>query len=406
VKGTYDVIGAGEGIAGLFASVLLAARGLSCLWVDASPQRPGTTLPEDTPLLLTEAFYQEILVPVLSRVDKRLAGTLDVEHGLSADWVEAEDLAHERSCRAGTTPAAAGRGVSGYVPLLRRSLTRPGRYLRRLGGRHATRDVRGQDPCAASSPPGTGLAGRYRGEVSALGMCALAHGAVKTALESCLARARGRLVRSPGAAILTRDGAVLGMPLEDVVHVGHSYLTEDPPGETPHHGFYLYGRCRAPLDMLPPGMGDLLVIPPPVEMRSPLVLKVNRHTPDPSISIFTRAHAEEGLASFTEAVSWASGMVVKRVSRVLPFLAAAMQTFEAVNPLQGGTVRPWFRFSDDVRPPSLFGARRYISPLERMYALDRDKYACLGDDGDFFWGICIANAVLRDLGRSDLITAG
>jgi hypothetical protein len=79
-------------------------------------------------------------------------------------------------------------------------------------------------------------------------------------------------------------------------------------------------------------------------------------------------------------------MVVKRVSRVLPFLAAAMQTFEAVNPLQGGTVRPWFRFSDDVHPPSLFGARRYISPLERMYALDRDKYACLGDDGDFFWG--------------------
>ncbi len=78
MKGTYDVIGAGEGIAGLFASVLLAARGLSCLWVDASPQRPGTTLPEDTPLLLTEAFYQEILVPVLSRVDKRLAGTLDV----------------------------------------------------------------------------------------------------------------------------------------------------------------------------------------------------------------------------------------------------------------------------------------------------------------------------------------
>ena len=105
-----------------------------------------------------------------------------------------------------------------------------------------------------------------------------------------------------------------------------------------------------------------------------------------------------------EIFSWASGMVFKLLNRILSSIEGTIQSFEAVNPISNNTIRPYFRFSETVQTPSLFTRRRYINPQERLYACDRDKYSCLGADGEFFWGVCIANAILRDLGRSDLIT--
>jgi len=98
------------------------------------------------------------------------------------------------------------------------------------------------------------------------------------------------------------------------------------------------------------------------------------------------------------------GMITKRLSRLMPFLSVPLQSFEVVNPMGNDMIRPWFRFSEDVNPPSLFHWRRYITPIERIYACDRDKYACLGNEGDFFRGVCIANAMLKEMGRSDLVT--
>ena len=105
-----------------------------------------------------------------------------------------------------------------------------------------------------------------------------------------------------------------------------------------------------------------------------------------------------------EIFSWASGMVFKLLNRIFSSIEGTIQSFEAVNPISNNTIRPYFRFSETVQAPSLFTRRRYINPQERLYACDRDKYSCLGADGEFFWGVCIANAILRDLGRSDLIT--
>jgi hypothetical protein len=147
------------------------------------------------------------------------------------------------------------------------------------------------------------------------------------------------------------------------------------------------------------------VISPPQDLKFPIIAKVSRNPHSPKISIQTRVVVEQGLTSFTETVSWASGMVSKGLSRLMPFLSGPLQAFETVNPMGDDGIRPWFRFSLDVKPPSLFGWRRYICPLERTYACDRDKYACLGNEGELFWGICIANAVVKEFGRSDLVVA-
>jgi hypothetical protein len=156
--------------------------------------------------------------------------------------------------------------------------------------------------------------------------------------------------------------------------------------------------------MIPKGVGDLMVISPPEDLKYPILLKVNRNPHNPTLTVQTKITLEPGLSSLTEIISWASGMITKRLSQIMPFLSVPLQSLEVVNPLLHESIRPWFHFSENVRPPSLFGWRRYINPIERIYACDRDKYACLGNEGDFFWGICIANAVLKKFGRSELIT--
>jgi hypothetical protein len=200
---------------------------------------------------------------------------------------------------------------------------------------------------------------------------------------------------------------VVGFRLDDSVHAGERYLAEDTAGEGERHdrGFHLYGQCRLAPNMKPFDNEELLVVAPPPELEYPIAVKTAREADAPAVSIYTRVISDPGLTSSTETVSWASGMVVKRLSRVLPSLAQALQTFETVDPLEGRGVRPWFGFTRDIHAPSLFGVKRYIRPLKKLFAIDRDKYACLGDDGEFFWGICIANAILKDLGRSDLFTS-
>jgi hypothetical protein len=399
VKKTFDVIGYGEGISGLFVCVLLASKGMKCLWVDTAQQKPGSMLWADTPYILTETFFRELLEPVLSRIDQHMKNSLESEHGHIMQFMGWTD-AGQTQCDHSRVQKFKGK----YLHLLKKSLSKPRLYLKELRSSAAAsgkwEDVIG----SALSIPEAGRLAQMKAYVSTLGMSSIELGKIKAAFIAYLKRSMGEYTEDPGAVLVMSGKEVLGLKLNEGIYKGNYYLTEDAAGQGPCHGFYYYGQCRARLGMIPKGVGDLMVISPPEDLKYPIILKVNRNPHSPTLTIQTKITLEPGLSSLTEIISWASGMIAKRLSQVMPFLSVPLQALEVVNPLSNETIRPWFHFSEDLRPPSLFGWRHYITPIERIYACDRDKYACLGNEGDFFWGICIANAVLKKAGRSDLIT--
>jgi hypothetical protein len=404
VKATYDVIGSGEGISGLFVCVLLANKGMRCLWVDTAQQKPGSMLWADTPFILTETFFQNLLEPVLNRINQRMKNSLEIEQGLIMQSAGSPDFLATDSGRTQLDHSRVQKFNDKYLALLKKSLTRPRLYLRELRSNTPKHGKWEDNIGQALSTPDAGRMAQMRAYVSILGMCSIEFGKIKAAFKAYLKRSMGEYREEPGAELVISGKEVLGLKLGEGIYKGGCYLTENSHEQGPCRGFYLYGQCRARLGMIPEGLGDLMVIPPPEDLKYPLILKVNRNPHHPTLNVQTKITHEPGLTSFTESISWASGMITKRLSRTMPFLSGPLQAFEVVNPLSHEAIRPWFRFSENVRPPSLFGWRRYITPIERLYACDRGKFACLGNEGDFFWGICIANAVLKELGRSDLIT--
>jgi hypothetical protein len=404
VKKHYDVIGSGEGLAGLVACSLLSYRKLRCLWVDTTPGTPGRALWPDTPLLLTDVFFQGVLAPVCSRIDPRMVARLNVQRRIPIRLADASDGPRAFPPGQEVMPHASRSLCEHYLSLLRTSLVRPGRYLRRLG-RAADHEPWELALASVLGGTGGGRISRWKAHAAAMGMSVVAAGRVRDVLKAWMATNRSECVMSTDAQILMHGRDVVGFRLEDSVHAAQCYLAEDMPCERHDTGFHLYGQCRPAPGMKPLDNEELLIVTPPPELKYPIAVKADRDSDAPAVSIYTRVISDPGLTSSTETVSWASGMVAKRLSRVLPSLAHALQTFEVVDPLKEGAVRPWFGFARDIHAPSLFGVRRYIRPQEKLFAIDRDKYACLGDDGDFFWGICIANAILKDLGRSDLFTS-
>jgi hypothetical protein len=404
VKRTYGVIGSGDGISGLFACVLLASKGMKCLWVDTAQQKPGSMLWADTPFILTETFFRNLLEPVLSRIDRHMKNSLETQEGLIMQFMGLDEALPTDPGQIKRDHARIQKLNGKYLALLKKSLSKPQLYLRELRSSTATsgkwEDVIG----SALSTPEAGRIAQMKAYVSTLGMSAMELGKIKAAFKAFLQKNMGEYREDPGAELVMSGKEVLGLRLNEGIYKGDCYLTEDAAGQGPYHGFYFYGQCRARLGMIPKGVGDLLVISPPEDLKYPVLIKINRDPHNPTLTVQTKINLEPGLTSFTEIISWASGMITKRLSRIMPFLSGPLQAFEVVNPLSYETIRPWFRFSEDVKPPSLFGWRHYITPIEGIYACDRDKYACLGNEGDFFWGICIANTVLKKVGRSDLIT--
>jgi hypothetical protein len=404
VKRTYDVIGSGDGISGFFVCVLLASKGMKCLWVDTAQQKPESMLWADTPLILTETFFRNLLEPVLNKIDRHMKNSLEPEQGLIMQFMGSTDAPTADDGQTQRDHSRVQKLNGKYLALLKKSLSKPQLYLRELRSSTVTsgkwEDVIG----SALSTPEAGRMAQMKAYVSTLGMSAMELGKIKAAFKAYLQRNMGEYREDPGAELVMSEKEVLGLKLNEGIYKADCYLTEDPPGQGPCHGFYFYGQCRARLGMIPEGLGDLIVISAPEDLKYPIILKVNRNPHNPTLTVQTKIPLEPGLTSFTEIISWASGMITKRLSRIMPFLSGYLQAFEVVNPLSHDTIRPWFSFSEDVRPPSLFNWRRYITPIERIYACDRDKYACLGNEGDFFWGICIANTVLKKVGRSDLIT--
>ncbi len=333
-----------------------------------------------------------------------MKNTLKTERGLVMKLIGSTDALTTDSGQTQRDYSRVQKLNDKYLTLLKKSLPKPRLYLRELRSSAVTYGKWEGVIGSALSTPEAGRMAQMKAYVSTLGMSAMELGKIKEAFKAYLYRSMGEYREDPSAELVMNKKEVLGLKLNEGIYRGDCYLTEDPPGQGPYHGFYFYGQCKARLGMIPKGVEDLLVISPPEDLKYPIIIKVNRNPHNPTLTVQTKITLEPGLTSFTEIISWASGMITKRLSRIMPFLSGPLHAFEVVNPLSHETIRPWFRFSEAVNPPSLFHWRRYITPIERIYACDRDKYACLGNEGDFFWGICIANAVLKEAGRSDLIT--
>ncbi len=164
-----------------------------------------------------------------------------------------------------------------------------------------------------------------------------------------------------------------------------------------------YGKCELGKEVIPVGMGDLLVVSPSKDMDYPIVLGVKRGSPTTMITVATKIRVDSTLTSLMEQFSWASGMIMKRLKQVIPFMDDFLVNFDAVEPYDNNTIRPWFGFKENIRSPWFFSDRRYIKQVERVYLCDRTRFSWLDVEGEILWGICVANAILNELNRSDLI---
>jgi hypothetical protein len=405
MRRTYDVIGSGEGISGLLACALLASKGLKCLFIDTSPQKQGTMLWPDMPMLVTQSFFQGIMKPVLLSLEPLATRSLNSQHVQLKQWSDTEELLPIDPVKSSLSLNHEAGLCMEYLSFLLKSMTKPQRLWRELTRRAPEASAWHTAVMSGLSMTGAGRVSYLHSLASILGVCTVDHGRIKDILGSHIARENGDYLKDSNVEFITAEEETLGLNVNGTVYKAHHYLTEDIPDSTPYDGFFLYGRCEAKGKDVAPRLGDqIIVILPPEDLDFPIVLRVLQGTPRTKIMIFTRIWCDNSLISLMEIFSWASGMVFKHLTRVVSSMGGSILGFEAVNPVSNDTIRPYFRFSEVVHAPSLFTRRHYITPQERMYACDRDKYSCLGADGEFFWGVCIANAVLRDLRRSDLIT--
>ena len=140
MKRTYDVIASGEGISGLFACALLTSKGLTCLWVDNSPNIPNAELLADTPLLITETFSRGLLEPILSKIDKRLMKSIEPEHGLVLQLMDSFEAITREPGITDSTRTRVKKSNETYLSLIKKSSTKPQRYLRHLRSRAVTHE--------------------------------------------------------------------------------------------------------------------------------------------------------------------------------------------------------------------------------------------------------------------------
>jgi hypothetical protein len=136
-----------------------------------------------------------------------------------------------------------------------------------------------------------------------------------------------------------------------------------------------------------------------------MVLLVDRKGDKGIVTVTTKVPADNVLTSRTELLSWAMGMIFKRLKQVIPYLKDYLIGFDVIDPFTDNSTRPWFRYADEVRVPWYVSAKRYMKQGNNVFTCNSMQYGWLDMEGEVLWGICMANAILMDLNRSDLITS-
>ncbi|MGC9325541.1 MAG: hypothetical protein ACP5G0_12435 [Desulfomonilia bacterium] len=403
MKRSYDVVGYGEGISGLFACLLLASKGFSCLWVDCSRKTDGISDKRGIALPVSMAFFSEVIRQILSSVAPLLPDTLRpapvriVQSIIPGVRVNVR----EKEFPGGETSLNTLRDT--YLKTLSHAMLRPSRLLR-----FSQRSVLSMNPWEQNLAKGLSRTGtlnylsylRYACACTGMGM--LEYETVKEVFTSYLEEMRGEYAEAQDVELIHGEHDIAGIRIDETTIKARYYVTEADPFTSRCDGFLLYGKIHVQEHVLPVGMGDLLVISPPEELVHPLLLCVSRGSPQSVLRVSTKVPRDEGLTSLVELTSWASGMVMKRIRQIIPFLDGFMDHADFLSISKDQDIRPWFRYAEEEYPPSFFSRRRYISPIENLYLCDRMKCASLDGEGELFWGVSIANAILKDLNRSDL----
>lgn len=401
---TWDVIGAGDGISGLVASALLAGKGFSCLWADTSGREEGRSVQENVSSLITRGFWEQGLKYILGSLDTSIIEVLrprriqlmqSLMPGERLD-VHAEDLYKNSTLLK--------RMQKKYLSLLGRAMSRPMALARTQFSMVPRLEPWEKNIITGLSRTGNMDYRSYLRYMSSLtGMYGFDYGEIKEVLGSYLASTKGDYVFAASAKYLYQGGDITGVNLDGKILKARYYLNENPVESSTPDGFMFYGKCELGKEVIPVGMGDLLVVSPSKDMDYPIVLGVKRGSPTTMITVATKIRVDSTLTSLMEQFSWASGMIMKRLKQVIPFMDDFLVNFDAVEPYDNNTIRPWFGFKENIRSPWFFSDRRYIKQVEKVYLCDRTRFSWLDVEGEILWGICVANAILNELNRSDLI---
>ncbi|MBN2299184.1 MAG: hypothetical protein JXM72_11345 [Deltaproteobacteria bacterium] len=407
MKRTYDVIGSGEGLSGLVACALLAGKGFSCLWVDTSAKEESGHVQNNIPSLITRGFWEQGVKPILGSLDTSIIEDLQPRKVLLMQSIlpgkrvniQPEYLYNDKDL---LFPRKIQKK---YLSVLGKSMIKP------MSLAHAPLGlIPGMEPweklfCSGLSRTGSiNYISYLRYMSSIMGMYTLDYGKMKDVLGSYVERAKGDYVYAGNADYLYQGKEIKGINIQNTTLAARYYLTEKNGSRTPSDGFMFFGKCELDNEVMPVGMGDLLIVSPGSDMEYPIVLSIERGSQTAMITIVTKVRVDNTLTSFTEQFSWASCMIMKRLKQIIPFMDEFLVSYDAVDPFVNNTIRPWFAFNDRISAPWIFSGKRYIKIVDRVYACDRMKLAWLDVEGEILWGICLANAVLKELNRSDLIT--
>ena len=401
---TWDVVGAGDGISGLVASALLAGKGFSCLWADTLGKEEGRSVQENVSSLITRGFWEQGLKYILGSLDTSIIEVLrprKIQFMQSLLPGERLDVRVEDQYKNPTLPK---RMQKKYLSLLGRTMSRPMALARTQ-----LRMVPRLEPWERNMITGLSRTGNvdYRSYLrymsSLAGLYSFDYGEIKEVLGSYLASTKGDYVFASSAKYLYQGGDITGVNLDGKILKARYYLTENLVEPSTPDGFMFYGKCELKKEVIPVGMGDLLVVSPTKDMDYPIVLSVKRGSPTTMITVATKIRVDSTLTSLMEQFSWASGMIMKRLRQVIPFMDDFLVNFDAVDPFDNNSIRGWFGFKENTRSPWFFSAGHYIRQVEKVYLCDRTRFSWLDVEGEILWGICVANAILNELNRSDLI---
>ena len=407
MKSYFDVVGSGEGISGLVACVLLAHKGFSCLWADTGNDEDQDPARSSIPLLVSREFWDQGIRPLLSSVDTSLPAALQPRA-----IGKIQSIVPGRRFDIG--PALANGALSfqrknteRYLRLLEKSMTKPGVLLRASSRTAPEVEPWQKDQITAVCRTGKPNYLSYlRWSALLSGLYTLDFTAAKHALGTYLSHNRGHCLRTERADVTLENGSAVGLSLGSTrVRSRYCMSDESPEKQGREGGFIFYGTCVVDEHVIPAGMGDMVIASPPEDMHYPLMLLLERREGKGIVSVTTKIPVGGMLTSHTELLSWASGMIYKRLKQVMPFLEHHFISFDVVDPFVENSTRPWFRYADEVRVPWYVSGKRYMRNGNRAFTCSGMKYGWLDMEGEILWGICTANAILKDLNRSDLIVA-
>jgi len=406
MKSYYDVVGSGEGISGLIACVLLSQKGFSCLWADTAHQVSGDSPQCSIPLLVTRVFWEHGVKPVFSAV-----GTSFLESLQPRTLEKVQSIVPGKRFDVGPGPVNGDlmlqqKNTVKYLQLLGKSMTRPGALLR--AAQRAVPEVQPWEKDHITALCRTGkpnYLSYLRWMASLSGMYSLDYHAVKQKLGRYLPQNRGDFLHVGEADVIVENGRPSGLRVNSTQVKSRYFISDHSADEHARGGFVFYGTCVVDREVIPVGMGDMLVVSPPQDMRYPMVLLVDRKGDKGIVTVTTKVPADNVLTSRTELLSWAMGMIFKRLKQVIPYLKDYLIGFDVIDPFTDNSTRPWFKYADEVRVPWYVSAKRYMKQGNNVFTCNSMQYGWLDMEGEVLWGICMANAILMDLNRSDLITS-